>query len=36
MNRRSHAVKAPLFIARLKNCFGDPPYWYRAQRKRAR
>jgi DNA-binding transcriptional LysR family regulator len=36
MPGRSHAVKAPLFIAHLKNCFGDPPYWDRAQRKRAR
>jgi DNA-binding transcriptional LysR family regulator len=36
MPGRSHATKAPLFIAHLKNCFGDPPYWDRAQRKRAR
>jgi hypothetical protein len=27
MPGRSHTVKAPLFIAHLKNCFGDPPYW---------
>lgn len=27
MPGRSHAVKAQLFIAHLKSCFGDPPYW---------
>jgi len=31
MPGRSHTVKAPLFIAHLKSCFGDPPYWDRAQ-----
>ena len=27
MPGRSHTTKAQLFIAHLKNCFGDPPYW---------
>ncbi|HAT33370.1 MAG TPA: LysR family transcriptional regulator [Janthinobacterium sp.] len=29
MPGRSHAAKAQLFIAHLKTCFGDPPYWDR-------
>jgi DNA-binding transcriptional LysR family regulator len=27
MPGRSHTAKAQLFIAHLKSCFGDPPYW---------
>ena len=26
---RSHGAKAKLFIAHLRNAFGDPPYWER-------
>jgi DNA-binding transcriptional LysR family regulator len=36
MPGRSHTVKTSLFIAHLKSCFGDPPYWDHAKPKRAR
>lgn len=29
MPGRSHGAKAKLFIAHLRKCFGDPPYWER-------
>lgn len=31
MTGRSHATKAQLFIAHLKDCFGEPPYWDRTR-----
>jgi DNA-binding transcriptional LysR family regulator len=31
MPGRSHTVKSKLFIAHLKSCFGDPPYWDRTR-----